>query len=61
MTSWRAVFGFDERDAPTFDVVHARYRQILLNQPYPLEFEALRVLSEALEAAENELLAAENN
>ena len=55
MADWRSILGFDERDLPSIEAVHARYRELLLNQSYPLEFDHLRVLSDAFEQASYEL------
>ena len=55
MANWRAILGFDERDVPSIQAVHARYRELLVNQSYPLEFDRLRVLSDAFEQASYEM------
>ena len=61
MANWRAILRFDERDKPTIEAVHARYRSLLLNQSYPLDFETLRALSDAFEEASYELQVANDD
>lgn len=61
MANWRAVLGFDERSVPTIEAVHARYRDLLVNQAYPLDFETLRALSDAFEEASYELQVANDD
>ena len=57
----RAILGLDERDVPSIEAVRARYRELLLNQPYPLKFYHLRVLSDAFEQASYELQVANDD
>ena len=61
MADWRAILGFDKRNVLTMGMVHARYRERLLNQSYPLEFETLRALSNAFEEASYELQVANDD